>query len=99
MGSNAEEMIATGNYGDPAKMVECEKRGTNEANKAMQGGTYNRTTGVFIDIKPFTSWVLDEEKGKWDAPKAKPNDGKLKRWEEKTIDWVDVLVDGKTVNI
>lgn len=99
MGSNAKEMIATGRYGDASRMIECEKRGTNEAKIARKGGTYNKGTKVFIDRQPFPSWILDEAKGKWNAPKTMPTDGNMKRWDEPATDWVDVLVDGKTIKL
>ena len=94
MGSNAEEMIATGNYGKPENMVECKKSGRNEAEVAVKGGTYNKTTKVFIDRKPHNSWVLDEVKGKWEAPKAIPSDGNEKAWNENRVDWENIIVEG-----
>lgn len=94
MGSNAEEMIAAGVYGDSV-MIECKKDGANEAEKARIGGTYDEVTKVFIDEKPYDSWILDPAKGTWDAPKTKPDDGNMKKWNEKNLDWEDVVIDGE----
>ena len=41
-------------------------------NYAGIGHTYNETLDGFIEPKPFPSWILDEEKGKWNPPVAYP---------------------------
>ena len=39
---------------------------------ASVGGSYDPINDVFIDPKPYPSWVLNSETYIWEAPKAKP---------------------------
>ena len=41
-------------------------------NYAGIGYTYDETLDAFIEPKLFPSWILNEEKGKWDPPVAYP---------------------------
>lgn len=59
-------------------------------NYAGIGYTYDATNDVFIEPKPFPSWVLDESTWLWEAPIARPTDGKKYRWDESTTNWVEV---------
>ena len=45
------------------------------------GMTYDADKDKFITIKPYTSWVLDSNDD-WQAPIAKPDDGKIYLWNE-----------------
>ena len=58
---------------------------------AATGYTYNEDEDIFIQPKPFESWI--REGSKWVAPKAYPNDGNLYLWDEDLGDWVN----GETV--
>jgi hypothetical protein len=58
---------------------------------AETGGTY--VNGIFIQRKPYSSWVLDEEFN-WKAPVLYPDDtSKLYDWSEETISWVEVVTE------
>lgn len=59
-------------------------------NYAGIGFTYNREKDAFIPPQPYPSWILDEETCLWDAPVARPDDGKLYKWDETTTSWVEV---------
>ena len=59
-------------------------------NYAGIGYTYDSQRDAFIPIKPFTSWVLNEDTCLWDAPVAAPDDGKQYQWNEDTQAWVEV---------
>lgn len=59
-------------------------------NYAGIGFTYDETRDAFIPPKPFESWVLNENTCLWDAPVARPNDGKRYRWNEDALAWVAV---------
>lgn len=62
------------------------------ANYAMVGGTYDPETDRFIDVKPFPSWVLNNDV-KWEPPMPKPvEEGKLFVWDEPTLSWVEVVL-------
>jgi hypothetical protein len=58
-----------------------------DENLAVIGGTYDGS--VFIDPKPFPSWVLNSQK-KWDPPIAYPNDNKNYYWNEEETSWTEV---------
>ena len=59
-------------------------------NYAGVGFTYDRTRDAFIPPQPFASWTLNEETCLWDAPTPYPADGKIYRWDEPTISWVEI---------
>jgi hypothetical protein len=41
-------------------------------------------------VQPFPSWTFSEEYDAWVAPVANPADGKLYRWDEPTLSWIEV---------
>lgn len=49
-------------------------------------GTY------FIPPKPYVSWILNLDRI-WEAPTARPTDGKTYRWDEESLSWVEVISD------
>jgi hypothetical protein len=57
-------------------------------NYAGVGFTYDSELDAFIPLKPFDSWVLNEETCLWDAPIPKP-EGNY-RWDEDVLNWVEV---------
>ena len=54
------------------------------------GCTYDRENDVFIPIKPYNSWILNEETWKWEAPIPYPQDEKIYIWSEDTTNWVEL---------
>ena len=56
-------------------------------NHAGIGYTYDETRDAFIAPKPFNSWILNEDTCLWEAPVARPVDGKLYNWNEQTLSW------------
>jgi len=73
--------------------IEAFKDGGIRKNYPVKGYTYDSDLDAFIPPKPFESWVLDEETAQWEAPVEYPTDGKVYRWDEGTISWVEVEVD------
>jgi hypothetical protein len=59
-------------------------------NYAGIGYTYDSQRDAFIPPKPFNSWVLNESTCLWDAPVEMPTDDKMYRWDEETINWIEV---------
>lgn len=57
-------------------------------NFAGIGFTYDRDRDAFIPIKPFNSWILDEETCIYCSPLPYPNDGKEYEWIEGKKKWV-----------
>jgi hypothetical protein len=67
-------------------------------NYAGFGYTYDAQRDAFIPPKPFPSWVLDEFKCDWDAPKPHPNTHKPYTWDENTLSWVDPLPSDQSIH-
>jgi len=63
-------------------------------NYAGIGYTYDRTNDVFYAPQPYASWILDQTTWTWKAPVAMPTDDKRYLWDEATINWVEVPVEG-----
>ena len=56
-------------------------------NHAGIGMTYDEDRDAFIPIKPFNSWILNEQTCNWNAPIPYPNDGQRYSWNEETQNW------------
>lgn len=56
-------------------------------NFAGIGMTYDPVRDAFIGIKPFDSWVLNEDTCLYQAPIPRPDDGKPYVWDETTLSW------------
>jgi len=63
-------------------------------NFANIGFTYDAELDAFIPPKPFESWLLNENTGLWEAPVAKPDDGKRYYWNEKIQNWQAIEIEG-----
>lgn len=59
-------------------------------NYAGIGYYYDRKRDAFVPPKPFASWVLNEDTCLWDAPVPYPDDGKRYKWDEETVNWIEV---------
>jgi hypothetical protein len=55
---------------------------------AQIGWTY--ADGIFTAPKPFASWTLIDNE--WNAPTAKPNDGKYYSWNESLGIWQERII-------
>lgn len=51
------------------------------------GYTYDATKDVFIALRPYPSWTLNNSFD-WIAPTPYPNDGKIYKWDETTLTWI-----------
>jgi len=56
-------------------------------NFAGIGYTYNQTKDAFIALKPFNSWVLNDDTCKWESPVTYPDDGEQYKWNEDNTSW------------
>ena len=56
-------------------------------NYAGRGFKYDQTRDAFIGIKPYPSWILNEDTCQWEAPVAYPDDDKSYTWNEETTSW------------
>ena len=61
-------------------------------NHAGIGYTYDKDRDAFIPKQPFNSWTLNEDTCNWEAPSARPDDGKDYEWNEETTSWDEVVL-------
>lgn len=59
-------------------------------NYAGIGFTYRADLDAFVPVKPFPSWLLNEETAQWYAPVPYPDDGKMYHWDQPTLSWIEV---------
>jgi hypothetical protein len=59
-------------------------------NYAGIGCTYDAQRDAFIPPQPYPSWTMSEETCRWSAPTPRPTDGKIYKWDEPTLAWVEV---------
>jgi hypothetical protein len=64
--------------------------GNYRKNYAGIGYTYDWDKDAFIPPKPYPSWILNEQTGRWEAPVPYPNDGVMYKWDEDSLDWVAI---------
>jgi hypothetical protein len=64
--------------------------GTFRKNYACIGYTYDSTRDAFIAPQPYPSWTLNEDTCRWEPPVPMPIDGKRYKWDEPTLDWIEV---------
>jgi hypothetical protein len=96
-----QDVINAGSFGDPALWVQTsynthgghhpEGRPLRK-NYAGIGNTYDTVRDAFYAPQPFASWVLDEDTCLWNAPVAKPDDGKRYFWDEAALAWAEATV-------
>lgn len=58
-------------------------------NYANIGSTYDRARNAFIPLKPYNSWILNEDTCLWDSPIPYPKDGKNYFWAEESKNWIE----------
>ena len=59
-------------------------------NYAGVGFSYDKTKDAFISPQPFASWALNDDTCLWNAPVARPTDGKPYSWDEASASWVEM---------
>ena len=67
--------------------VKTSYNGNIRKNYAGIGMSYDEGRDAFISVKPYDSWILNEETCQWEAPVAYPTDGIMYVWDEETTDW------------
>lgn len=55
------------------------------------GCYYDSNLDIFVEIKPYPSWLYNASEGFWYPPVPKPQDGSVYYWDEDTRSWVPVL--------
>jgi hypothetical protein len=96
-----QDVIDAGLFGDPALWVQTSYNTVGgqhpegrplRKNYAGIGYTYDAGRDAFYAPQPFASWVLDEDTCLWNAPTAKPDDGKRYRWDEAVLAWAEAII-------
>ena len=64
--------------------------GNMRKNYAGIGDTYDEDRDAFIPPKPFTSWTLNEDTCRWEAPVDRPDTEKTYSWNEETTSWDEI---------
>ena len=59
-------------------------------NFAGVGFKYDTRRDAFIQSKPYSSWVLNNDTCKWQAPFVCPDNGRRYEWDDYTNNWMDV---------
>jgi hypothetical protein len=54
---------------------------------ASIGGTYDATRDIFINPKPFPSFIFNETTLDWEAPTPRPTEDGLWVWVENDLNW------------
>lgn len=67
--------------------VKTSYTGSIRKNFAGIGYTYDSERDAFISPKPYSSWLLNEDTCKWQAPVAYPNNDSLYIWNEDSNSW------------
>jgi len=61
-------------------------------NYAGIGFTWDEARDAFIPPKPYPSWTLVESTCQWEAPVARPDDGKFYIWNEDLLNWEEFVI-------
>ena len=77
-------------FGANTQWKQTSYNGNMRNNYAGIGFTYDADRNAFIPPQPHPSWALDEAACNWNAPVTYPTDGKIYRWDEPTVSWIEV---------
>ena len=80
-------------FGEDTRWVQTSYNGNKRKNYAGIGYTYDPVNDYFFAPQPFPSWTLDAD-AKWQAPTPYPTDGKFYTWNESTLSWDEVVING-----
>ena len=59
-------------------------------NYAGMGYTYDESRNAFIPVKPYPSYILNEDTCQWESPIPRPNDDKFYDWDEENLTWKEL---------
>lgn len=83
-----QAFIDSGAVGPPSNWVQTFPDGSARKNYAGPGHIYNRGLDAFIPPKPFPSWHLNPQRGRWEAPFPPPQGHEDDIWDEPTQNYV-----------
>lgn len=76
-------------FGQDTNWKQTSYNGKIRKNYAGINGTYDPVRDAFIPPKFFPSWILHETTCDWVAPIPYPTDGKVYKWDEPTLTWIE----------
>lgn len=65
--------------------------GNYRKNYAGVGYTYSENLDAFIPPKPYNSWILNENEGKWESPIPYPENDGFYVWNEQELSWTMIV--------
>jgi hypothetical protein len=74
-------------YNDTATWKQTSYNNNIRKNFAGIGYTYDSSKDAFISAQPYSSWTLNDDTCRWEAPVVYPDDGELYEWNEDTTSW------------
>jgi hypothetical protein len=80
-------------FGEDTKWKQTSYNGNIRKNYAGIGYTYDVNNDYFYAPQPYPSWTLDAD-ARWQAPVPMPTDDKMYSWNEATLSWDEVVLDG-----
>ena len=80
-------------FGEDTKWKQTSYNGNIRKNYAGIGYTYDAANDYFFAPQPYPSWTLDAD-ARWQPPVAMPTDDKMYTWNEATLSWDEVVLDG-----
>ncbi len=93
-----QDVIDSGLFGDGWVQTSYNTRGGEHPegtplrkNFAGIGYAYDVERDAFIPPQNYPSWLLNEDTCLWEPPVPHPNDGKVYRWDEDTLAWVEFV--------
>jgi hypothetical protein len=69
------------------KCVRTSYNGNIRKQFAGVGFSYDEERDIFIQPKPYNSWILNELTYKWEPPIQYPDDGLSYEWDEINVSW------------
>lgn len=69
--------------------VQTSYNGSIRKNFAGIGFTYDEERDAFIPPQPYESWELNENTCRWMAPTPYPQDGRIYKWDEESLTWIE----------
>ena len=85
-----KDFINSGLVGDEFLWVQTSYNNNFRKNFAGIGFTYDKTRDAFIPPQPYTSWILNEDTCRYEAPVTCPDDDKKYEWDESITNWTEI---------
>ena len=74
-------------YGQHTVWKQTSPNGEYRKGYAHMSGIYNPTLDVFLEKKPYNSWILNPQSLQWEAPLPMPNEDHSYEWDEISLSW------------